>query len=69
MCARSTQPKKEPECSMESNSNLDDGIRTYCIYAALVDAGQIYTDQRGRFQFLAEEMYLSWYCMNTMGMH
>jgi hypothetical protein len=49
MCAQSTQPKKEPECSMESELNLDDGIKINCIYAAIVDAGQIYTDQTGRF--------------------
>jgi hypothetical protein len=35
------QPKKEHECSMASESNLDDGIKTHCIYAAIVDAGQI----------------------------
>jgi hypothetical protein len=49
MYARSTKPKKEPERSMEYESNLDDGIKTHCIYAAVVDAWQIYTDQTGRF--------------------
>jgi hypothetical protein len=49
MYVRSTQPKKEPECSMESESNLDDGIKINCIYAAIEDAGHIYTDQTGRF--------------------
>jgi hypothetical protein len=49
MLARSTQPKKEPEYTMASESNLDDEIKTQCIYAAVVDAGQIYTDQTGRF--------------------
>jgi hypothetical protein len=44
MYARSTQPKKECECSMELEMNLDDGIKTHCIYAAILDAGQIYTD-------------------------
>jgi hypothetical protein len=53
MYARSTQPKKEPECSMKSESNLDDGIKTHCIYAAVVDAGQIYTDQTGRFPVIS----------------
>jgi hypothetical protein len=38
MFSRSTQPKKEPECSMEYESNLDDGIKTHYIYAAIVDA-------------------------------
>jgi hypothetical protein len=49
MYARSTQTKKEPECSMEYELNLDDGIKTHFMYAAVVDAGQIYTDQTGRF--------------------
>jgi hypothetical protein len=49
MYARSTQPRKEPECSMAYESNLDDGIKTYFIYAAVVDAAQIYTDQTCRF--------------------
>jgi hypothetical protein len=48
MYSRSTQPKKEPECSMESDSNLDDVIITHSIYAAVLYAGQIYTDQTGR---------------------
>jgi hypothetical protein len=47
--ARSTQPKKEPECSMELETNVYDGVKTNCIYAAILDAGQIYTDQTGRF--------------------
>jgi hypothetical protein len=45
MYARSTQPKKEPECSMELENNVDDGVKTHCIYAAVLDAGQIYTNQ------------------------
>jgi hypothetical protein len=54
MYARSTQPKKTPEGSMEYESNLDDGIKTQCIYAAVVDAGQIYTDQTGRFPVISK---------------
>jgi hypothetical protein len=38
---------------MASESNLDDEIKTQCIYAAMVDAGQIYTDQTGRFPVIA----------------
>jgi hypothetical protein len=53
MFARSTQPQKEPECTMTSESNLDDGIKTQCIYAAVVDAGQIYTYQTGRFPVIS----------------
>jgi hypothetical protein len=53
MFSRSTQPKKEPECTMASESNLDDGIKTQCIYAAVVDADQIYTDQTGIFPVIS----------------
>jgi hypothetical protein len=49
MYARLTQTKKESECSMESESNLYDGIKTHCIYAAVVGARKNYTDQTGRF--------------------
>jgi hypothetical protein len=38
---------------MTSESNLDDGIKTQCIYAAVVDAGQIYTDQTGIFPVIS----------------
>jgi hypothetical protein len=41
MYARSTQPRKEPECSMELETNLDNGVKTHCIHAAVLDAGQI----------------------------
>jgi hypothetical protein len=53
MYTRSTQPKKKPECSMEYESKLDDGIKTLCIYATILDAGKIYTDQTGRFQVIS----------------
>jgi hypothetical protein len=39
MYAQLTQPRKKPECSMEYESKLDDGIKTHCIYAAVADAG------------------------------
>jgi hypothetical protein len=29
--------------------DLDHGIKTQFVYAATIDAGQIYTDQKGRF--------------------
>jgi hypothetical protein len=38
---------------MESESNLDDGIKNHFIYAAVVDAGQIHTDQTGRFPVIS----------------
>jgi hypothetical protein len=59
MYARSTQPKKKHECSMKSESDLDDGIKTHCIYAAVVDAGQIYTDQTGRFPVISSRVNVS----------
>jgi hypothetical protein len=37
--AQSTQTKKEPEYSMELETNLDDGVKIHCIYAAVLDAG------------------------------
>jgi hypothetical protein len=55
MFARSTQPKKEPEWTMASESNLDDGIKTQFIYALIVDAGQIYTNQTGRFPVISSK--------------
>jgi hypothetical protein len=53
MYARSTQPKKDPECSMASESNVDNRIKTHRIYSAVLDAGQIYTDQRGLFPVIS----------------
>jgi hypothetical protein len=53
MFARSTKPKREPECTMASESNLDDGIKTQCIYAAVVDAGKIYSDQTSIFPVIS----------------
>jgi hypothetical protein len=51
----STQPKKEHEYSMKSELNLDDEIKTHCIYAAVVDAGKKYTDQMGRFPVISSK--------------
>jgi hypothetical protein len=55
MYARSTQPKKERECSMALETNLDDGLKTHCIYAAVLDAGKIYIDQTGRFPVISSK--------------
>jgi hypothetical protein len=38
---------------LESDSDIDYGIKTQYIYAATIDAGQIYTDQTGRFPFVS----------------
>jgi sulfate adenylyltransferase subunit 1 (EFTu-like GTPase family) len=55
---------------MESESNLDVGIKTHCIYAAVVDAGQSYTDQTGRFPVISSKGNISIMvlCMNMMEM-
>jgi hypothetical protein len=59
MYAQSTQPKKEPECSIELETNSDDGLKTHCIYLAVLDAGQIYTDQTGRFTVISNRVNVS----------
>jgi hypothetical protein len=38
---------KDPKVIMEE-TDLDQGIKTHYVYAATIDAGQIYTDQTGR---------------------
>jgi hypothetical protein len=40
----------EPKIIMEK-TDLDQGIKTQYVYAAIIDAGQIYTDQTGRSQW------------------
>jgi hypothetical protein len=45
--ARTTKIKTNNESSQESD--IDHGIKTQFVYAATIDAGQIYTDQTGRF--------------------
>jgi hypothetical protein len=49
----STQSKKEKECSMESETDLDKRLKTHCIYTAILDAVQIYTDQTGYFPIIS----------------
>jgi hypothetical protein len=68
---RSTQPKKENECDVESETDLDKGLKTHCIYAAILDAGQIYTDQTGNFPVISSRgnvsiMVLYEYDVNTI---
>jgi hypothetical protein len=53
MHARSTQPKKEEDCKNEAERALNSGLKANCVYAATVDAGQIYTDQTCRFPVLS----------------
>jgi hypothetical protein len=42
-------PKIKDAQQLDSEADLDLGIKTQYIYAATIDAGQIYTDQTGRF--------------------
>jgi hypothetical protein len=35
--------------------DIDDGIKTQFVYAATIDAGQIYTDQTGRFPVVSSK--------------
>jgi hypothetical protein len=48
MNARSTKIKEETNM-VTAEGDLDYGIKTNCIYAPIIDAGQIYTDQTGSF--------------------
>jgi hypothetical protein len=59
MYARSTQPKKEKECNMESETYSDKGLKTHCIYAAILDAGDIYINQTGQFPVISSRGNLS----------
>jgi hypothetical protein len=40
---------------LESDANLDHGIKTQYVYAATIDAGQIYTDQTGRLPVVSSK--------------
>jgi hypothetical protein len=45
---------------LDSETDQDRGIKTQFVYAAAIDAGQIYMDQKGRFQlFQAREINTS----------
>jgi hypothetical protein len=75
MNARSTIIKEDENCC-NKNIDLDNGIKTNCIYAATINAGQICTDQTGRFPVVsskgkknpAKEKHTSWYYMSMMAM-
>jgi hypothetical protein len=54
MNARSTKIKEETN-KVTTEGDLDYGIKTNCIYAARIDAGQIYTDQTGRFPVISRK--------------
>jgi hypothetical protein len=40
---------------VNTNTDLDYGIKTNCIYAATIDAGKNYTDQTGRFPVISSK--------------
>jgi hypothetical protein len=40
---------------LDSENDQDHGIKTQFVYAATIDAGQIYTDQRGRFPVVSSK--------------
>jgi hypothetical protein len=54
MNVRSTKIKEKIE-SVNTDTYLDYGIKTNCIYAATIDAGHIYTDQTGRFPVISSK--------------
>jgi hypothetical protein len=54
MNARSTKIKVERN-KVTTEGDLDYGIKTNCIYSAAIDAGQIYTDQTGRFPVISRK--------------
>jgi hypothetical protein len=51
--ARTTKVKAQKVTVTEPD--LDHGIKTQFIYAATIDAGQIYTDQTGRFPLVSSK--------------
>jgi hypothetical protein len=54
MNARSTKIKEERN-TVTTEGDFDYGIKTNCIYAATIDAGQINTDQTGRFPVISSK--------------
>jgi hypothetical protein len=54
MNAISTKIKKETK-KVPTEGGTDYGIKTNCIYALTIDAGQIYTDQTGRFPVISRK--------------
>jgi hypothetical protein len=40
---------------LDSETDQDHGIKTQFVYAATIDAGQIYTDQTGRFPVVSSK--------------
>jgi hypothetical protein len=66
MNTRSTKIKEERNM-VTTERDLDYGIKTNCIYAATIDAGQIYTEQTGRFPVISRKFNnTSWSYMSMM---
>jgi hypothetical protein len=40
---------------LDPETDLDHGIKTQYVYAATIDAGQMYTDQTGRFPVVSSK--------------
>jgi hypothetical protein len=55
MHARSTKIKEEEDCVNETETALNNGLKTHCVYAATIDAGKIYTDQTERFPVVSSK--------------
>jgi hypothetical protein len=53
--ARFIKIKEKEECGNDTGISLDNGVKTHCIYAATIDAGQIYTDQTGCFPVVSSK--------------
>jgi hypothetical protein len=51
--ARTTKIKDAQ--SLDPENDQDHGIKTQFVYAAIIDAGQIYTDQTGRFTVVSSK--------------
>jgi hypothetical protein len=54
MNARSKKIKEETK-KFPTEGETDYGIKTNCIYSATIDAGEIYTDQTGRFPVISSK--------------
>jgi hypothetical protein len=51
--ARTTKIKDAE--TIDTEPNPDQGLKTQCVYAATINAGQIYTDQTGRFPVVSSK--------------
>jgi hypothetical protein len=62
-------PKNKDAETIDTAPDPDQGLKTQYVYGATIDAGQIYTDQTGRFPlFQAKETSTSWFYMTMIVM-